>query len=362
MNKYFCPVPWIHTSMDSTGDLRICCICKYGSASMLKKEDGTSYNAKNDKIPRNHKLYKEMRSLMLKGERHKLCRHCKELEDIKLESNRQGYNNRYSEYYDNIIKYTDEDGTINESKIPLVYYDLRLGNKCNCKCIICDKVNSSMWGSVTNWTDISLDTPYLNELIKNSKNIKNIYFTGGEPTINEHHWKLLDILLENSSTNIELDYNTNGVFLTEDMFKIWRQFKSTGIGFSIDGINETFEKIRSPAKWKTIEKNLKLFDKNGSETIFGIIAATISSINILNIIDLFKWCHTQKFKWIAKEFHFNILHTPTEMNIVNINSVEKERIKKEYEKFYIWIDKNCLPSNVGRIKKGFKGIINALGE
>ena len=360
MNNAFCCIPWIHSSMDSNGDLRVCCICKYPPYSYFYKKDGSVYNAKNDKVPRNHNLYKKIRASILKNKRHPLCKHCEELENVGLYSNRQAFNNIYSKYYEDIIKYTDEDGTIDESKIPLVYYDLRLGNKCNCKCIMCDSCNSSMWGELNNWTDINLNTPYLIELIQNAKNIKTIYFTGGEPMINEHHWKLLNIFLENSYNHIVVDYNSNGVYLKEDMFKVWSQFHSVNIGFSIDGINEIFEQIRIPAKWKTVEKNLKLFDKNASESIRASICVTVSSINILNIIDLYKWFIKQNFKWIQNHFHFNILHIPDSIAIGNVDLKEKEMIKIEYEKFYLWLDDNIQNNN--EIKNNFKGIINALSK
>jgi MoaA/NifB/PqqE/SkfB family radical SAM enzyme len=268
---------------------------------------------------------------------------------------------RYGHYYDDILKYTSEDGTIDERKIPVVYYDIRLGNKCNCKCIICGPVNSSMWrGSVYDWTN-NLDTPYLKEVIEKAASIEKIYFTGGEPMINEHHWNMLDIFIKNSHNhNMELDYNTNGVVLNKKMFQIWSQFKGVDLGFSIDGIYEIFEKIRYPAKWKTIEKSLKLFEENSTDTIHATLAVTVSSINILNIIDLYKWTQEQNFKRIRLLPHFNVVSHPNNLSLQILDPIEKDKIKEEYETFYLWLDEHCPPHEVDAIKDSFKGLINMM--
>jgi MoaA/NifB/PqqE/SkfB family radical SAM enzyme len=218
-----------------------------------------------------------------------------------------------------------------------------------------------MWREIVyDWTN-NLDTPYLKNVIEKAETIEKIYFTGGEPMINEHHWNLLDIFIKNSySHDIELDYNTNGTVLTEKMFQIWSHFKSINVGFSIDGIYEIFEKIRYPAKWKTIEKNLKFFDERSTDNILATIAVTVSSINILNIIDLYKWIQEQNFKRIRLLPHFNIVSSPARLCCQSIDPIEKDEIKKEYEKFYVWLDENCQHHEIEKIKDVFKGIINAM--
>lgn len=362
----FCPIPWIHYSVNSLGGIRICCIGTHKNYSYLE-ENKTVLNAKTDLVPRNHELYKEVRSSMLNGLKHPLCRQCWSRERNGLDSNRETYKNIfYADVMEQAVKLTKEDGSINVEDFPIRYYDLRLGNKCNCRCIICTNTNSSMWehnGKVTDWSGGNFETLYMKEMISNLNYIDRIYLTGGEPTIIKSHWELLELIIEKGyNKNINLDYNTNGVVLTKKMLDIWEKFKAVGIGFSIDGIGEVFEKIRYPTKWSTIEKNLKLFEEYAPSNIYSSFAMTICSENILNILDFFKWYSGKKFKKIRLFPHFNVLSRPPQLDINNIDMEQKLIIAKQYDGFYLWLKDNIPEGEYDKVHKNFAGIINSMLE
>ena len=362
-NNTFCPTPWIHASTDSIGYLRVCCICNVSPFSALRKESGVLYNGKKDLIPRNHKLYKEMRAAMISNVRHPLCGQCWEKEKAGLLSQRQiNTTIFYTDVMEKAFKLTQKDGTINANDFPIRYYDLRLGNKCNCRCTICSPSNSSMWdgGRVTDWS-AELDTPYLKDLIKNLKYADRFYLTGGEPTIVKNNWKLIQLMIDQGhNEHIDLVFNINCVVLTKKMLDIWGKFKGVGLGFSVDGIGEIYEQIRIPAKWETTKKHILLFEEYSHPNTYGAFTLTISSVNILNIIDLFKWCINQKFTKIAKEFHFNLLVRPSDIDIRHIDLEQKRVIVKKYEEFYKWIDENLSPEDIDRCKGPFQGMINTI--
>lgn len=360
----FCPIPWIHTSMDSIGNLRLCCMANLAPFSYFRKEDQTRYNAEFDLLPRNHEYSKFVRSEMLKGNKSDMCRQCWVLEDAGLNSNRMSaLEHSYPDEIYRAVELTEEDGTIDPKDFPIRYYDLRLGNKCNSRCIICNSENSSMWGRLVDWSHGILETPYLKHLMKNSSTIDRMYFTGGEPMIGKNHWQLLDFFIEEGHAgHIALDYNSNGVVMTKNILDKWKHFKSVGVGFSVDGIGEVYEKIRIPSKWKTIEKNLQLFDDYGHSNTCASFAMTVLSLNILNIIDLFKWYYKKNFKRIYTNPHFNILSRPLDMDIRRIPLEQKHIIKKEYDKFYNWVDENCNEDEyiINAIKTNFSGVINTM--
>jgi sulfatase maturation enzyme AslB (radical SAM superfamily) len=330
--------------------------------SFLIKENGSNYNAKFDRIPRNHDYYKDIRSRMLKGERDQRCRQCWVHEDSGMISNRMAANSHYyPELMGKACELTKEDGTINPDDFPIRYYDLRLGNLCNSRCIICNENNSSMWGKVIDWSGGKLETPYLKELIENAEHIDRIYLTGGEPMVSKNHWQLLDLLIEKGySKNINLDYNSNGVLMKKEFLEKWKHFKNVGIGFSIDGIGEVYEKIRYPSKWESVAKNLQLFNDFAGENTHASFAMTILSLNILNVIDLFKWYYNKKFTKIQLEPHFNILSRPLQLDIRRIHLEQKHIIKSEYERFYKWMDRNCEGEEIPAVKRNFSGVINAM--
>ena len=359
----FCVIPWIHSSTDSLGFLRVCCLCNVKPRSYLL-EDGTPVNASKKFSPRNNVTYKKMRVAMLTGKKYDACKQCWDREKAGLISNR--YVNSvsfYSHIKERAIRLTQKDGTINEKDFPVLYYDLRMGNKCNCKCIMCNPNNSSMWskdGSSSDWCG-DLNSPYLTYMIENLKDVHRIYLTGGEVTIIENHWKLLNLIIQKGfSKDIMLDYNVNGVVLKKKMFEVWEQFSHVSLGFSIDGIGEIFEQIRFPAKWENIRKNILYFEEYSGRNTFGIFTITVNSINILNILELFKWYISENLKKIRVVPHFNILTSPMHLSIRNIPPEKKEEVSKEYENFYRWIDQNISSEYASSCRSTFEGIKNMM--
>lgn len=359
----FCPLPWIHTSTDSIGNMRMCCMANVPQQSYLRRPDRTRFNAEVDKIPRNDKLLCGVRAEMVKGIRPRICQQCWSIENAGFRSNRLVAKDLlYPEVMQQAKDLTNDDGTIEPKDFPIKYYDLRLGNRCNCKCMICNEVNSSMWmGRVCDWSNGELETPYLKDMLQNIESVDRFYLTGGEPTINKAHWKLIDLLInEGHAKNVHLDYNSNCVYLTKDMLDKWSNFKFVHLGFSIDGIGEVHEMIRYPSKWATIEKNLNLFEEYSHPNTYAAISLTIQKFNILNAIDFFKWNIKNNFKKIRTVPHFNILLRPFELSIRRLDSEQKNNIKQEYETFYLWLKDNCPEEIYDEALTNFKGVINSM--
>jgi anaerobic magnesium-protoporphyrin IX monomethyl ester cyclase len=358
-NDAFCPIPWIHSSCNTHGYHRVCCICCYDSKSVFRKDDGTYYDVNEDRIPRNHPILKSMRSSMIRNERHPLCEPCFERENSGFFSNRL-INNvyYYPEVYEKALELTNKDGTIKPEDFPIQYYDIRMSNVCNSKCIMCNNASSTMWPGGYFYR-ATLESPYIKEMIENIHTVNRIYIAGGEPLIHKELWKLLKLIIDMGySNNIDIHYNTNGTVMKKEFFDIWKNYNRVNLGFSIDGIGDVYEKIRCPSKWDKVVKNLKMFDELSYDNTFGVFTSTISKYNVLNIIDLFKWIIKQNFKKIVKIPHFNILLMPKVMNIRLLPYDEKLHIKKEYEKFYKWVEETMVQECT--IQQSFSLIINSM--
>jgi len=221
-----------------------------------------------------------------------------------------------------------------------------------------------MWRNIiVDWSDGKLETPYLKELLNNARHITRLYLTGGEPTINKNHWNLLDILIESGhAKHILLEYNSNGVYLKREMFDKWAEFKTVSIGFSIDGMEDVYEKIRYPSKWETIKKNLDFFEQYSYDNTRGVFGMTVLTLNVLNVLDFFQWYYKKGFKKIQIEPHFNVLSRPMELDIRRMDKEQKHKIEDKYKKFLEWVDENCDEPKfiVDIIKNNFQGIINIM--
>jgi hypothetical protein len=365
-----CTVPWNHVSTNAVGTIRMCCqminLDKYegkeaygtvykNDGEVLTVEDNISEN-------RNSPAWKRLRKQMLAGEKPSICNLCYQEEDNGIGSRRDWTNDYFSDTLIKAVELTDNDGSIKNEDFPIEYWDLRFGNKCNLACRSCGPTDSDLWyndwktikktntfdapghgtvtitddnkteGDVFEWYD---NGNLLENIKKDIKNIKRFYFTGGEPTINHAHRKLLQFCIDNGhAERIDLDYNTNMAGVPSKIFTQWKEFKSVNLGMSIDGIFEHFEYIRYPGKWSSAYKNMGRIDsEDGFERVIAGVSLTLSIMNVLHVLDMQWWMLEQSWERIDPVITIHNLYGPPFYNIQNLNDEQKEYVKVRYEKF-----------------------------
>ena len=123
------------------------------------------------------------------------CLNCTELENANLSSRRSG-------------ALFIENGRINKK---VKFLDFRNSNLCNAKCRFCGPQHSNKWSielynkNNLRHTDVS---EYFDDIF--TEDLIEIYFAGGEPLINEEHYRILNLLIDKGlSSNIKLQYSTN---------------------------------------------------------------------------------------------------------------------------------------------------------
>jgi len=317
MKSTICLMPWISSSIKANGEIRLCCAMDQDDATLknLTDKNGQTYNVNTHGIHdiRNNDFFKKIRSDFLKGKKPAVCKSCWNKEKLGIETKRKGFLLLYKHFKYDVFEHTEEDGTIDINKFPIIYYDLRMGNLCNSRCLTCGPGNSSMFGKYIPWTN----NIYYKDVKNNLDDIKELYFAGGELLINKYYFELVDKLIESGNAkNIYLRLITNASVMKKEFIDQWKHFKRARIVFSIDGIEDTFEKIRTPTKWDNVENNLKFFDKEvASSTVFGNISPTISTLNIFEMPALFNWISNSNFENIDKDILFNFLYVPTKFSI-----------------------------------------------
>jgi len=366
-----CILPWIHAATTSNGSLKMCCQMIYPVNDMpygeLRKDDGTLLtNADDIDLHRNVTNWKKIRQLMLEGKRPDACKLCWDDEKNGMGSQRQVYNELFGADIRLALKETSHDGIIDPVTFPIKYWDIRFGNKCNLACRSCSPADSDMWykdwmllydddtfknknndtihivtsekgqlsstPDVYNWYN---DSKLIDYLEKNIHVIQRFYFTGGEPTVNITHRKLLDYIIKTDyAKNITLVYNTNMAVLHTKLFDQWKQFKKVELGMSIDGIHNHFEYIRHPGKWNVVERNMiKIDNEPGLEHVAACITMTVSILNVLHLLDVIVWMKEQKWKRIETNIAIHNLYTPGYLNIQNATIPMKQYITDRYTTF-----------------------------
>lgn len=353
MSKTFCPIPWIFQAFRSNGDIRVCCQSNNTpSNGIIRKKDKVAYNAKYDDLEssRNADLIKNMRLNMLAGIWSDECKRCQIEEQLGQYSRRMYENQIWDFNISKAIQHTSADGSIFD--LPIKYYDLRFGNKCNLACRMCGPTDSDFWYSdwqkmygnsfrdnggdlviigKENTYDWYENTKFWQQLTENLENTEYIYFAGGEPTLIQKHYDFLETCIEkNYSNKITLEYNTNLTSLPPRLLQLWKNFKKVKVGASIDGFGDVFEYQRYPAKWSKVYDNIKKLD-NTENNIECWFTYTVTVYNVLHTQDFINWVNNEKFNKFQTIKH-HMAHYPPHMNIQILPLQYKKLIENVLDK------------------------------
>ena len=286
----FCALPFNSVSISGTGELRQCCNAGHLGAPLYVQ------NISVDEII-NSEYIQDIRQNFLDDKRESSCSRCWEMEDIGNKSFR--HNSNENPIYGLSTKIA-KSRQVNFSDIS--YIDITLGNKCNLACRMCHPGSSSllaknmleMQGNIISSTNDGLydfdrqTRDKILDLFSKCENLKQIYFLGGEPLINDFHEEIIDLLIKQKrNKNIAIHYSTNLQIDIEKFFDTWGKFKLIDLNVSIDGSDEVYEYIRWPGKWKKLYNNLEkacAFSKESN--LNPTVASTVQNLNARNLPDL----------------------------------------------------------------------------
>ena len=375
----FCALPWIHLATRPNGDARLCCVTNASGAhtgdhtvGLVKKENGQPANFGKDTplSAFNNEYMRDVRKTMLEGKIPASCTKCFEEESNGVVSKRlwemYEWNNDNLDFAQ-LISDTDSTGAVP----PVIrYLDLRLGHTCNLKCVMCSPHDSSRWLQdhekvITltkspvvlkqiEWDPAQFDNywyekpEFWDDIFDQIPNITQLYFAGGEPLMIKEHRKFLDEIIKRGyAKNISLRYNSNGIFVNEDIISVWAQFKQVRYAFSIDAVADRNNYIRFPTDWKDIERSLWLMD-NAPDNVHCAIACAVQVFNVKHIIDFAKWKLGQGFKKINKfkldEYesgggiiNLHLLYIPTFLSARILPEADRLEIVKQFADFKQWL-------------------------
>mgnify|MGYP000476118932 FL=1 len=368
MSKTFCPLPWIHLATRPNGDVRVCCTANASGAGKtdnkevgLVKQDGVNMNLRDHTIEEvwNSEQMRNTRLQMLNGEVPSSCRKCFEEESKGIKSKRNWETEVWNERIDvqEIVDQTHDDGTL---PVNIPYFDLRLGNLCNLKCIMCSPHDSSKW--VKDWKlqypkyelidlkqdqgwDPSFDyvwykkSSFLDSVKNQAHHIKELYFAGGEPLLIPEHYAILQFMIdEGYAKDCILRYNSNATDISQRLLDMWEYFKEVKFNFSIDSVGEKNDYIRHPSKWDSIVSNMHLLD-NTSDHITVNLACAVQLLNVHSLAELAQWKLDQNFKKINRAPYgggiigLHLVYLPSYLNVRVLPQDLKDQAADTISKF-----------------------------
>ena len=260
-SKEFCMFPWMHLHVTPHGTSAPCCIAKACSTP-----DGMG-NARSSTLLElvNSPQMNELRLDMLNGRPNDNCTICYDHDRQGITSWRKS---SIQSYPDVDLSKTLVDGSLSDFKMR--YYDIRFSNICNFKCRTCTQEFSSQWEQENkihgkeNYKPIPKNNnkKLLQDVFEHIPYMEEAYFAGGEPLITEEHYLVLEEMIRQKRTDIQLRYNTNFSnlkFKNRDLIGLWKHFdKHVMVFASIDHVGERAEYIRAGTDWGKIEENYLL--------------------------------------------------------------------------------------------------------
>lgn len=385
----FCALPWMHLSSRPNGHMRVCCTANAssvqdadsmkkiggGEVGVLKNDDGApaNFNTTNLTDAWNNTYMKSVRKQMLKGEKPASCLKCYKEEEAGHASKRMWETEYWSNRFDmdEIIRETAEDGSVPPK---IRYIDLRMGSKCQLGCVMCSPHDSSGWvkdwqkiyptiqndklknsfqwpnkgrvdGASYNWHKNNKE--FWKELYEQIPNMYQLYFAGGESTVIEEHYTLLEEVVKRGyAKQIELRYNSNGVEMPQRLFDLWDEFKRVRFHYSIDAHGKQNDYIRYPSVWEHQEKMFHVLDQTGPN-VEVTTATTILALNIYYIPEFVKWKIEQNFKKINKwplgagGINMHFAYWPPQLNVKVLPKEFKAEVTRKYdEEFIPWLKEN----------------------
>ena len=351
----WCPLPWTHVAIKNNGSLRMCSHSQQtgsGNTLLFNRQRPLTVNDLSADVL-NCDTLKEVRKEFMAGNWPSQCKRCQ----IENEANGNSRNNWETEKhkdsftYDDAINHTLEDGTILNPEI--LDYDMRIGNQCNLRCVMCFPGESSKWydiyedvmesdiftadgkqyniNSTQNEFAWIRNRDNIERVVQAAPHLKKINFGGGEPIVIKQHMDILRGLIDNGlSKNIEIEYSINITSLPETLFPLWKHFQKIILCCSLDALGSANEAIRYPSKWEKVEANLKLID-NSDDHIQAFTSTTVNILSLEHFADLINWINNQQFKKINKyDGHPNLashpVYNPKYLSIAILEPHQFERI------------------------------------
>ncbi|MDP7322019.1 MAG: twitch domain-containing radical SAM protein [Bacteriovoracaceae bacterium] len=354
-SKTFCTKAWGGLSISPSGAMTPCCLFE----RPICDQNNKAYRVWESDIQEvyNSEFMQDVRKKMLKGEDVPACRQCYQAESYGEQSLRTTSNKEQYEFANHY--------KLDQPILP-VSLDLKMNNKCNLRCRMCQPRDSHLiekefseiieentdFGFFSNTALIDPDVKiplveipqwsheqkFKESFIKMLPSLKKISVVGGEPLILEDFYTLLEWCIdEGKSHEIYLCLTTNLMSVPlEKIKRLFPHFSHSLINISLDATGKELEYIRYPSRFERIVNNYKkLYQSESLKNIDYIFTPTVQVYNILYLADIYKFIDElleQDYFFPYKPLHLTFLEFPEHLNIrclpTSIREKAIEKLKK----------------------------------
>ncbi len=275
-SKNFCTAPWNLLYIGVDGSVHS---CTHGAPLGKLTEN-------NVKDILSNKNFQSLKKEILADKVTDNCRLCLQSENTSCAGEFKSLRNHYNGLgVHSSVDYHDT------KQFKLSALDLHWSSTCDLKCVMCWAGQSSSIAREENKPVNHTPTKVANGIIdfvtENQGELKEIYLSGGEPTLIKHNLRLLKQIEKRSDllirVNSHMQWNQNNAILEEIL-----KFPKVLFTCSIDGLGDKFNYIRSGGNWDRTVKNIKfLQDKPNVDLRANTVFFVLTAQQLPEIIDYF---------------------------------------------------------------------------
>ena len=322
-NDIFCVAPFVNLSTMNAGGVRLCC--------QSKTLDGLHLNNNSIDEIWSSNQYQDVREKFLNNAWPTECDTCKHLEEKGMTSRRHFENHNW----------TSKTGTaFPNTALEFPWsLDIRLGNICNLKCVMCGPTNSNTWYDENEQfehlkyfkKDENVRWPYHESFLDNytewAHKVKIFYFSGGEPLLLKKHAELIKFLVSTGAAkNKILYYDTNATYIDENWIDLWKNFQEVNLNLSIDGGKAVNEYIRYPVDHQKILEKYNILS-NAPASIICRLQLSLGALNIFEIDTIKSYINQYGFKAI----NISIVYWPDFMTLQSLPQDVIDVVSEKYK-------------------------------
>jgi len=312
----FCSAPWNLLYVDPDGGIHTCTKGHLVASSL--NQDVTDIL----KGP----YFRDVRAAIVKDQITSNCARCISLENHgDGKKNYQHLRNMYNEMFvDQTIDYSDAGAFV------LGAVDLHWSSVCDLKCVTCWAGQSSSianeQGLPVRHTPTNTALELIDFITDNQNSLREVYLSGGEPTLIKYNLNLLQKLEKRPDLLIRVNSNmmwSQDNRIVEEILK----FPNVLFTCSADNLGNRFEYIRRGARWNTFLDNLvylKRFDN--VEIRINSVFFVLSALDLSRVVDFFQT------RYQVKNFTINqcgMGHTYYQCR--NLDDLIKARVRDQLE-------------------------------
>jgi len=277
--KHFCAVPWGHLHVRENGEIYSCSKTDRIMLGHLQENSITE-------IISNHKR-NDLKIQILNDQLTSNCTSCYEAENEGNGEDQYGF---VRAEYNKLLSSNDVD-YYNINEFVLGSLDLHWSSVCDLKCVTCWSEQSSSiakeQGLKVRHTPTEYALKLIDWIIVNQLTLKEVYLSGGEPTLIKYNLNLLRKLDKRNDLLIRINSNMMWDQSNQIVQEVLK-FPNVIFTCSADDISDRFDYIRRGASWEKFLENVKFLTKFKNVDIrINSVFHVMNAFTITDTIDFF---------------------------------------------------------------------------